>query len=283
MPTIGIMQTLRMTRTSDFGAYLGDGSGDDVLLPRKYVPDWLKPGGEIEVFVYTDSSDRPVATTRRPAGCLGDVVKLRAASVGPIGAFLDWGLEKDILVPFREMKNKSMKTGQEYVVKILFDPLTGRLFASNRFERITRGNNPAELKPNRRVELIVLEPTRIGYSVLIDEKFVGMLYRNEVFEPIAPGDRKTGYILNVRADGLIDVRLRPVGRSAVAEAQTLVLTALQEHGGELPLDSRSSAVDVEALLPLSRKLFKEAIGALYRERKIEFSDGKTRLVTAPEA
>ncbi len=271
MINTGQYNFLRAVKKVEFGLYLTDGK-ENVLLPAKYVPAGVKEGDELNVFVYTDSEDRPVATTQTPAGCAGDIVNLRVVSNSPVGAFLDWGLDKDLLVPFAEMNNKKMTPGRCYVVEIRFDARSGRIIGSNRFDRIFRANNPAELKNGQKVDLIVYDETEIGFKVIINRKFSGMVYKSEVFQALKCGDHLPGYILKVRDDGKIDVRLRPEGRAAVLESTDSVMEKLILSGGRLPFNAKSRPDLIEKEFHMSKSVFKQIIGKLYKERKIVITE-----------
>lgn len=274
---IGQYNLLRVAKTVDFGVYLTDGV-NNVLLPAKYVPTGIKVGNELNVFVYPDSEDRPVATTRTPAGCVGDIVCLKAVSLSKFGAFLDWGLEKDLFVPFKEMQNKKMTPGQNYVVEIRFDDRSNRLIGSNRFDRIFRDSDPKELKEKQKVDLIVYDQTDIGFKVMIDRKYTGMIYKSELFQDLKCGDHLPGYIFKVRDDGKVDVRLRAEGRAAVLAEVDPVMEKLKAAGGFLPFHAKSRPDHIENEFHMSKSMFKQIIGKLYKERKITVADDGIRLV-----
>ncbi len=273
---LGEYNRLTAVRRSGFGMYLGDGESS-VLLPGKYVPPGLRVGDELEVFVYTDSEDRPVATTRRPAGTVGEVVGLRAVALSRYGAFLDWGLEKDLFVPFREMKHKKMIPGATYVVRILRDAESGRVIASNRFDRQAREYDPAGLRPGQALALVVLEKTPLGFQVLADDHYLGLLYDSELPHPPQLGDRLTGYLVKVRPDRKLDLRLRPPGREAIpAVCDRLRAELAAAADGILPVNAETPAPEIARRWGWSRRLFKQALGALYRAREIELIEGGIR-------
>ncbi len=276
MINIGQYNLLRVVKTVDFGVYLTDGHSN-VLLPSKYVPPQTKAGDELNVFVYTDSEDRPVATTATPAGCAGDIVSLRAASSSSLGAFLEWGLEKDLFVPFAEMNNKKMIPGKYYVVEIRLDQRTGRIIAGNRFDRIFRQNDPHELKPGEKADLIVWDETDIGYKVIINRKYSGMVYKSEACRTLKQGDHLPGFIFKVRDDGKVDVRLRPDGRAAVLAETDTILQRLKDAGGFLPCNAKTGADIIAEEFHMSKSLFKQIIGKLYKERQIVITGDGIRL------
>lgn len=275
MLEIGKYNELEVARTVDFGVYLTDGE-NDVLLPRKYLPSELKVGDRIKVFVYCDSEDRPIATTLRPKAVVGDILMMRVKDVSPVGAFLEWGLEKDLFVPFREQRQR-MKPGEEYVVRVYLDEVTQRVLASSRMRPLMR-DYPDELTVNQEVELIVYDQFSLGFPVLVDRKYAGILYRNEIFQPVSVGDCLKGYVNKIRPDGKVDVRLRKSGFKGVEEGKTPILDALREAGGFLPFNAKTPAMTVKARFHMSKKDFKQRIGMLYKERLITITDDGISLV-----
>lgn len=282
MLPIGKICQLVAERRTDSGFYLSDGRNhrETVLLPNKFVPPDLEPGNEIEVFLLRDSEDRPVATTRKPKGEAGTFALLRVKEVTKIGAFLDWGMDKDLLLPFREQPQR-VSPGEECLVRIYVDPKTGRIAASRRLERFCRGD-VSELKPDQEVRVTVWEKIRLGWRVLVDEKYIGILYFNELFRPVAPGDRLTGYVHAIRpGENRVDVRLRRDGFRGVVAEKPAVLDKLREAGGFLPLTSRSSLEEIRQYFPFSKRVFKQLIGMLYKEREIVITDDGIRLAGEP--
>lgn len=275
MLDFGRYNMLKVEKKVDFGFYLTNGE-DRVLLPGKYAPVGLAPGDEINVFIYRDSEDRQIATTLKPKAMVGDIALLRVKDVTPVGAFLDWGLEKDLFVPFKEQREK-MVLGREYVVYLSVDRLTGRIIASNRFNAITK-NSGVGLKIDQEVKLIVYDQMDIAWKVLIDRTYQGFLYKNEVYQPISIGDRLTGYIHKLRPDHKIDVRLRKFGYTAVLDMKSVVMEALKDADGFLPLNSDSSPEAILKQFNMSKKVFKQAIGNLYKARLITIEDDGIRLV-----
>ena len=272
----GNFNVLRIAALTEYGAALTDGE-NRVLLPRKFVPEGARAGDELQVFVYFDSEDRPVATTQLPKGCAGDIVRLKVVSLTSHGAFLDWGLDKDLFVPFKEMKNKKMTVGEEYAVLIRFDEVSRRMIGSNRFDRLWRDNDPAVLQPGHRVSLVVCSESALGYQVLVNRRFCGMLYRSEVFQKLRPADQLDGYVTKVREDGKVDVRLREDGRKGILKEVESVYRKLEEAGGFLPYDAKTPAEVIAAEFQMSRKMFKEILGHLYKNHRIEMADGGIRI------
>ena len=271
----GNFNVLRIAALTEYGAALTDGESR-VLLPRKYVPEGARAGDELQVFVYFDSEDRPVATTRLPKGCAGDIVRLKVVSLTPLGAFLDWGLEKDLFVPFKEMKNKKMTVGEEYAVLIRYDEVSRRLIGSNRFDRLWRDSDPSNLQPGHRVSLVVCSESGLGYQVLVNRRFCGMLYHSEVFQKLQVADQLDGFVVKVREDGKVDVRLREDGRKGVLKEVEAVFRKLEDAGGFLPYDAKTPADVIASEFHMSRKMFKEILGHLYKNHRIELVPGGIR-------
>jgi predicted RNA-binding protein (virulence factor B family) len=271
---IGQYNKLEVYRKVDFGAYLTDGE-DEVLLPRKYIPEGTEEGHMLEVFLYTDSEDRPIATTLKPKAVVGDIKLMTVKDMTPVGAFLDWGLEKDLLVPFKEQR-ELMEQGKSYVVKVIHDKVSDRVIASNRYSAFTR-HCTDQLKHGQEVEVIVCNHTDIGYVCLVNEEFLGMLYDNEIFNPVKTGDRTKAYVNRIRPDFKIDLVQRKPGFAGVEEQLPFILKKLKDAGGFLPYNSQSSPEDIKREFNMSKKVFKQNIGMLYKSRKIVIEDEGIRL------
>ncbi len=277
MIEIGKYNTLRAARRTPHGMVLQDEEGDDVLLPNKYVPESLEPGAPIDVFVYTDSNDWPVATTRRPLAVVGEVAYLQAKEITPIGAFMDWGLEKDLFVPFSEQSQK-MTTGRRYFVYLYLDEQTDRVAASSKLNKYLSKEAP-DLKEGQEVQLLIGPQTELGFTAFIDNRFQGLLYQSEYFQPLSPGMRTRGYVKLVRPDGKIDLSLQPQGYlQAVPLQAEQILEALKKNNGFLPLTDKSEPEEIAALLKMSKKAFKKAVGALYKQGRIRLEDSGVRLL-----
>jgi predicted RNA-binding protein (virulence factor B family) len=264
---------LRRTRQ---GLYLGS-EDDEVLLPGKYAPDDAHPGSRLRVFVHTDSEDRRVATTRKPKAVVGEFARLRVAQVGTMGAFLDWGLEKDLLAPFREQALR-MAAGRTYLVRVCHDEKTGRLFASSRIQKFL--SPPRGLKSGKPVEMLVYELTPLGYNVILDHAFGGLLYHDQTPERLKVGDVRDGWVQRVRPDGGVDVTLRPTTKEAAAEGKPLILERLEAAGVFLPFHDGSAPAEIERVFGMSKKAFKRAMGNLFQERRILIEGDGIRLVPA---
>lgn len=273
---VGKYNTLQVLRATSVGLYLGDAEGNDVLLPHKYIPENIEMGGEIEVFIYRDSEDRLIATTLTPAILLNQFAILEVVAVSPIGAFLDWGLEKDLFVPFKEQNHK-LQSGQWVPVYLYLDEETDRLVASAKINKFFQNNDPIELEENQKADILVYEKTDLGYNVIINNRYKGLVYENEIFRRLAWGDQTTGYIKNIREDGKIDVSLQPLGfLNARDENARVIMEKLESNGGILHLSDASDPIDIQDQLGMSKKAFKKAIGGLYREGLITLSDASVQ-------
>lgn len=273
---LGIKNTLRILRGTTVGMFLGDEEGNDVLLPKKYVPEDAIVGDDIEVFIYKDSEDRIIATTLEPKIQLNEFACLQVRAVTGIGAFLDWGLEKDLFVPFRE-QNKKMEEGKWYVVYLYLDEETDRLVASCKINRYFEKEN-IDLSIGQEVNLLVFEETDMGMNVIIDGKYKGLIYENQIFQRIKIGTQTKGYIKNIREDKRIDVSLQKQGYENVEPNAERILEKLKANNGFLDITDKSDANYVMYQLEMSKKTFKKAIGALYRQRIIRLEDDGIYLV-----
>ena len=273
----GKINHLKIIKRSTFGLYLGDGSGEEVLLPNKYCSDEMKPEGEIDVFVHRDSEDRKVATTLTPKILLHEFALLKVSAVTKVGAFMDWGLEKELMVPFREQRQK-MEADRWYIVYLDLDQKTDRLYASNRLERFL-SNDQLSVKEGDEVDLVVLQKTDLGYAVIINHKHKGLVFSNEIFQDLRIGDRLKGYVKKIREDHKIDISLQAIGFRKSSETNNeLIHRQLIENKGFLPLTDKSSPEEISSLLGISKKAFKKSVGALYKEKKILIEDTGIRLL-----
>lgn len=277
MLQIGKFNTLKVVKTVDFGLYLDGGEKGEILLPRKFLPE--KPcaeGDELSVFVYYDSEDRLIATTRKPYVQVGQFARLQVKSVTKVGAFLDWGVEaKDLLVPFREQHGE-MQPDRYYIVYVYLDFATGRIVASAKLDKFL-DNVPPEYTPNQSVEILVVQETQLGYKVIINNLHWGVIYHNEIFRPVAIGEHLQAYIKQVRDDERIDVSLQPIGyEQRIDPLSETILKRLDEAGGRLPLSDKSPAEEIARYFQCSKKSFKKAIGALYKARRIVIDEREIR-------
>lgn len=282
MIEIGKYNTLTILRDTKVGLFLGTPETDpegihDILLPNKYVPNEFEIGEELIVFVYLDHEERPVATTLEPYILLNEFALLRVNYVNQIGAFMDWGMEKDILVPFKEQA-RPMEKGKRYLVYLYMDEKTNRLVASSKTNQFLK-NEVLTVEKGEEVELIVSHITEIGINVIINEQFKGLLYKDEVYDDaIRTGDRMRGYIKNIRPDNKIDVSLQIQGYQSIEPNADIILDELRASRGFLRLTDSSHPEDIKTVLKMSKKTFKKAIGALYREKLIEIKEDGIYLI-----
>lgn len=276
MIALGKYNNLEILRDTSVGLFLGDEEGNDVLLPNKYVPEQFEIGDFIDVFCYLDHEERVVATTLEPYVMVDQFRLLQVAEVNEYGAFMDWGLEKHLLVPFREQRNK-MQEGQWYVVYCYLDEKTDRLVASNKLDKFL-SNDTLTIGELDKVDLVVTRLTDLGWEVVINNKHKGLVYSNQVFRKVAIGDMLTGYVKSIRPDNKIDISLQPIGTDSLEPTANLIYQKLVSNGGSLPLHDKSDPEDIKAMLQMSKKMFKKGIGTLYRERKIEIGTDGIRLV-----
>ena len=266
MLEIGKFNDLEVLREVDFGYYLHSDKGD-ILIPRKYVPEGTKIGDILHVFVYTDSEDRLIATTLNPIAVVGEFAAMRVKDVTNFGAFLDWGIEKDLLVPNSEQHRK-LYVGQTTVVRLCLDQRTERVIGVGKLNPFLKKDLSA-LEEGQAVNLMVYDQTDLGFMVLIDDQYSGMLYENEVFEPLEIGARRKGFIKKVRPDGKIDVRLYKEGVAGIDASKDIILKKLKASKGFLPYHDKSDTEDIKRAFQMSKKSFKKAIGGLYKEGKIQ--------------
>jgi uncharacterized protein len=275
MVKTGDYNTLRVLRRVDFGVYLDDGEAG-ILLPKRYVPDGLNEGDDIDVFVYHDGEDRLIATTDKPFGVVGDILKMKAVSVTEQGAFMEWGIMKDLFVPKSKQLQGMLPKG-EYLVKIYRDDQTGRAAASERVEEFLH-NDHITVKEGDEVDLVVLRRTDIGYLMIVNNLHTGVLHMNEVFRPIGEGDKFKGFVKKVTHDNKIDVVAGKMGYSRVEGEAEKVLRLLKENNGYLPYHDKSDPEEIYLFFAMSKKTFKMTTGNLYKERKISFEKDGIRLV-----
>jgi predicted RNA-binding protein (virulence factor B family) len=274
MIKVGEYNKLKVIREVDFGVYLDDGN-EGVLLPKRFVPPGARVGDELEVFIYYDGEDRMIATTQQPKGKLGDIVKLRAVSVMHQGAFLDWGLMKDLFVP-KSKQLTGMRAGGDYLVKIYLDEQTGRLAATEKIEQFLSNDN-IDLKEMDMVNLVIYRKTEIGYVVIINNQHTGILHFNEIYRDIEIGDSMPGFIKKIRPENKIDVSLGEPGYKRVEGEGEKILRLLAENNGYLPYNDKSSPEDIYSFFGMSKKTFKMTTGNLYKQRKLTFTQTGIKL------
>ncbi|MFW5851549.1 MAG: S1 RNA-binding domain-containing protein [Bacteroidota bacterium] len=277
MIEIGKVQTLPVTKNVDFGVYLDGAEYGEILLPKRYIASELAVGDEISVFIYFDSDDRIIATTEVPLSQVDECAFLEVKEVNSIGAFLDWGLSKDLFVPFREQTVK-MKEGRSYCVKVLRDTVSERIIASAKIDKYFLPVVPP-YKPGDKVEVFVYNQTDLGYKVVVEHNFSGLLFENEVFESISPGDVKEAYVKQVREDGKIDVSLYKPGFSEPNDLSADILDKLNQSAeGFIPFSDSSAPELIYSEFGVSKKKFKMAIGMLYKQRKIVITNEGIKLL-----
>lgn len=275
MSEIGKMNTLSVNSISDFGIYLDAGELGEVLLPNRYVTEDMKLGSMVEVFIMLDSEDRLLATTDTPFGMAGDFVALKVVASTDFGAFLDWGMLKDLLVPFREQKI-TMRVGDTHVVYIYVDEVSKRLVASARIEKFIDMED-ASYSEGEKVDLLIYSKTDLGYKALINGVHEGLIFHNEVFEPLERGQHIEGFVTQLRDDGKINLCLQKPGKEKVVALTDRILDYLNENSGFMPITDKNTPEEIYSLFGVSKKTYKKAIGALYKKRLITFEDNGTKL------
>jgi len=275
MPDIGKLNTLPIARSSDFGLFLDGGDLGDILLPNRYVRSEWGPGDEIEVFLMLDSEDRLTATTLKPYAMVDEFACLRVVSCSAVGAFLDWGLPKDLLVPFREQKVK-MQEGRSYVVRVYLDDVSKRIAATAKLDKFL-DKTPGNFTTGQAVDLLICDKTDLGYKAIVDGTHWGILFHNQVFRRLERGQRIDGFIQRVRDDGKLDLSLEQPGYGRVSDVSGTILAYLKDHGGSMPITDKSSPEEIRAAFGISKKVYKKAIGALYKARKVTIDKTDTRL------
>jgi predicted RNA-binding protein (virulence factor B family) len=272
--SVGRINSLAVTRIIEFGLVLRNHNADEeVLLPNAYVTEEMKELGQvIEVFVYTDSEDRRVATTLRPLAMEGELGYFEVVDFKSYGAFVDWGLPKDLFVPLSQQKTY-FQIGNKYILRVALDEETGRLYGSQKIGRWLEDS--VGLTPSQKVEALVIAQTPLGYKIVIENRFEAMLYSNEIFEPLEVGDRKTVYIKAIRSDGKVDCSLQPLGKQAkISAGEKKVLEILQERGGSVAITTKSSAEEIEAVFGMSKKMFKATVNPMLVDGRLRVEEGR---------
>lgn len=272
----GSNQTLVVTRLSEYGLYLADEEQNEVLLPNRYVSLADKVGDSKTVFLYHDSEDRLVATTETPLLRVGEAGYLRVVDKTEHGAFLDWGLHgKDLFLPNRNQQG-GILVGRSYIVYLYEDSITGRCVATTKLKSFIH-NELIAVKPGEQVALLVASESEIGYRVIVNDRHWGMIYRNQIFRPVAVGDRLTGWVRRITEDNRIDVSLQQAGFAQVKDAADSLIQLLREHGGQLPLNDDSDPAEVARLTQMSKKVFKRALGRLLKSGAVAVDDTGIRI------
>ena len=275
MITIGTRASLRIIREQPFGLFLDAENLGEILLPRREMPKEWAIGGDVDVFIYLDSEDRLVATLKKPRVMPGEFAKLTCIALTPVGAFLDWGLPKDLLVPFREQKTR-MEVGKSYLVKVLVDEESKRIVATTRIARHI-DKIPASFETGEEVDLTVYGKTPMGYKAIVNNTHTGLIFANEVFQELALGEKLKGWIAGVRADGKIDLSLHPPGRSRVDDLEKQIMGELVARGGFWALTDKTPAEEIYEELGVSKRTFKQTLGALLKKRLVTQTEKGIRL------
>jgi uncharacterized protein len=278
MATIGERASLQILHEKTFGLFLDGGALGEILLPRREMPDKWAIGDFVDVFLYLDSEDRQVATLKMPKVMPGQFARLKCVDVTGVGAFLDWGLPKDLLVPFREQKVR-MDVGISYIVHVHIDEQSGRIIASTRIARYM-DLGPHDFRTDQKVDLIVFGKTDLGYKAIINGTHSGLLFANDVFQDLQPGEALKGYIAAVRNDGKINLSLHAPGREKVQGLEGQILSELESRGGFWSIGDHSSAEEINSELGVSKRTFKQATGALLKKRQITIEPKGIRLLQA---
>ena len=276
MATIGERASLPILHEKSFGLFLDGGELGEILLPHREIPRGCSIGESLDVFLYTDSEDRPVATVKSPKVMPGQFGRLKCVAVTGVGAFLDWGLPKDLLVPFREQKVR-MDVGKNYLVHVHVDDQSGRIIASSRIAR-HMDLTPPDFRLEQEVDLIIFGKTDLGYKAIINGTHSGLIFANEVFQPLQPGEALKGYITAIRPDGKINLSLHPAGRAKVDDLESRILAELAARGGFWSIGDHSPAAEINDELGVSKRIFKQATGALFKKGRITIDNNGIRLV-----
>ena len=272
MIKLGDWNELKVTRFSDHGAYLDGGSVGEILMPNAYVERGVRVNDMVNVFVYLDQEERLVGTTEQPLARVGDFAYLRVAWVNEYGAFLHWGLMKDLFVPFREQKMR-MEIDRSYIVYIYIDEETHRIVATAKVEKWLKDASQKEYFRGREVEMLIQQKTDLGFKVIVDNAYRGLIYSDQIYEEPHTGDRMTGCVVNVRPDGKLDLSMQRIGKSRFRDFAEVLLEELEKEGGTLPFTDKSSSEEIAERFGVSKKTFKRAVGNLYKERKIVLLEG----------
>lgn len=267
---LGKFNRLKVVKQVDFGMYLDDDVEGEILLPKRYVPQDCKVGDELDVFIYLDNEERLVATTQEPLVQVGQFACLEVAWVNQYGAFLNWGLMKDLFVPFSEQKMK-MQVGKRYVVHVHLDEESYRIVASAKVDRYL-SKEKADYVPGQEVEVLIWQKTDLGFKAIIENRFGGLLYDSEIFQPLHTGMRLKAYVKQVRDDGKIDLMLQKPGAGKVDDFANTLLEHIRNNGGRTPLNDKTPAEEIYAMFGVSKKTFKKAVGDLYKKRLVVLQD-----------
>jgi len=276
MLQLGEINELTIIRITDHGWFLEDEDENEVLLPNKFCTEEMKPDDKIKVFIFKDSEDRVTATTQEPMIRLNEFACLKVKDVNKYGAFMEWGLDKDLMVPFSEQHSK-MNVDEEHVVRLVHDEKTDRLFATARLNKYLEFDH-LTVKPNEEVEILILEETDIGFKAIIEDAHLGLIYKSDVFQPLKKGDQMKAWIKLIREDGKIDLNLQKFGYGNIEPSAQKVVDVLKKNDGFLPLHDKSNPQEIVDLLKMSKKTFKKSIGSLYKQKLIKLENNGIRLI-----
>ncbi|MBT4831791.1 MAG: GntR family transcriptional regulator [Porticoccaceae bacterium] len=278
MVEIGTFNQLQVVKQVDFGVYLDGGELDTILLPRRYVPEGCEIGDWLDVFLYFDSDDLLIATTEKPKVQVGDCEMLTVVDINHAGAFMDWGLTKDLLVPYNEQQ-KPMEVGYSYVVHVFHDQNSDRIAASTKLNHHL-DEETVWLKPRQQVNLLIAGRTDLGYKAVIDNKYLGLLFRADAFRPLKIGERLPGFVKNIRADGKIDLVISQSTLQGDHDLGEQIIRHLQEMGGESQVSDKSDPEEIYRLFKVSKKKYKQALGTLYKSKRILIEPGIVKLINS---
>lgn len=276
MAEIGRINTLTVKRMRDYGAHLDGGETGDIILPKKYVPKECRPGDKVEVFVYADREEHLRATTQKPNATVGQFAKLRVVTNSPSGAYLDWGVQKDLLVPKNEQQTK-MEEGKSYIVFVFLDKKTNRITASSKLDKFL-DLQPPDYEAGEAVDLFICDKTDLGYKVIVNNSHWGMVYKNEVFQKLHLGQQLKGYIKLIREDLKIDICLQQSGYQRVDDISRSILKTIKDLGGSITITDKSPPNDIYVQFGVSKKTFKKAIGTLYKKKLITMDVNGIKLI-----
>ncbi|MFP4588272.1 MAG: S1 RNA-binding domain-containing protein [Desulfohalobiaceae bacterium] len=277
MMNIGRMNTFSVLKLVDFGVYLDGGELGEILLPSREVPEGCQAGDQLQAFLYNDSRDRLIATTKMPFAQVGDLARLKVIDVNPVGAFLDWGLPKDLLVPKNEQLGP-MHKGRSYLVYVTLDTSGRRIFASTKLERFFSARQ-VDVQEGELVDLVIVDRSEVGYRAVVNKVCFGLLYENDVYEQLEAGQQIRGFVKSLRSDGKIDLSLQKPGYDKVLDAKECIVRALENNGGVLKVTDKSSPERIHSLFGFSKKTYKQAVGALYKARRVRIEPEGLFLIT----
>ena len=276
MVEVGRVNRLQVVKQVDFGVYLDGENLDTILLPLRYVPAECTIGDWLDVFLYFDSDDLLIATTEEPRAQMGDCEMLKVVDINHAGAFMDWGLSKDLLVPYNEQQ-KPMEVGYSYVVHVFHDQNSDRIAASTKLSHYL-DEEPIWLKPRQQVQLLIASRTELGYKAVIDNKYLGVVFREDAYRPLKIGERLPGFVKNIRKDGKVDLLISQASLQGDHDLGEQIIQYLQEQGGESLLSDKSDPEEIYRRFKVSKKKYKQALGSLYKSQRIAIQSSKIKLI-----